>query len=513
MKAGMNRRDLMALLGGGAVLAGLAPFDLQAQTASGTLKVSTRANPSSLDPMTGLAGDDTPVLWAVYATLLDFEFASLEPKPGLAESWGYPDPQTLVLKLRPGLVFHDGAPLDAEAVRFNIERARTDPRSTIKSDLSSVDSVEVKGADQVILRLKQPDAALPLALTSRAGMMVSPKAAKELGDKLVRNPVGAGPWSFVSWSDNASIVMKRNDKFWRPNNPKVDKIEFVIIPELNTGLRSVVAGQNDFVYKLSPQQKPVIDRAKNVEAVMGPTLYFHLIYFNNSRPPFNDARIRRAVCYAIDRESFNKATMLGLGEIAQSAIPKAHWAYDASLEGFFKYDPEKARALLKEAGHENGIDIPTIGWNDQYSQQRQEILIEQLSKVGIRLKVSRHAIADASTLYLGPEKRGEAMISAWTGRPDPIMTYNLLTSATGFFNPAQLQDYPGLSEALVAARTTLDPAKRKEALFKVQRLVAESAWFCPIVFEPEIDAATKDVKDYKPNLLGWPKFEDVSVAS
>jgi ABC-type transport system substrate-binding protein len=82
MKTGMNRRDLMALLGGGAVLAGLTPFDLQAQTASGTLKVSTRANPSSLDPMTGLAGDDTPVLWAVYATLLDFEFASLETRLG-----------------------------------------------------------------------------------------------------------------------------------------------------------------------------------------------------------------------------------------------------------------------------------------------------------------------------------------------------------------------------------------------------------------------------------------------
>jgi ABC-type transport system substrate-binding protein len=105
------------------------------------------------------------------------------------------------------------------------------------------------------------------------------------------------------------------------------------------------------------------------------------------------------------------------------------------------------------------------------------------------------------------------MISAWTGRPDPIMTYNLLTSATGFFNPSQLQDYPGLSEALVEARTTLDPAKRKQALFKVQRLVAESAWFCPIVFEPEIDAATKAISGYKPNLLGWPKFEDVAVAS
>jgi len=513
MKTGISRRELMTLIGGGVALSALPTSAAWAQSATGsTLRISTRANPSSLDPMTGLAGDDTPVLWAVYATLLDFDYETLQPKPGLAESWSYPDERSFALKLRPNLTFHDGTPLNADAVKFNIDRSRSDPRSTIKTDLGSVEEVEIKGEDQVILKLKQPDALLPLALTSRAGMMVSPKAAKELKENLVRNPVGAGPWSFVSWADNDKIVMKKAENFWREGAAKVDAIEFVIIPELNTGLRSVVAGQNHFVYRLSPQQKTVIDRAKNVKLVNGPTLYFHLIYFNCSRPPFNDVRIRQAVCYAIDRDAFNNGSMLGLGEFANSAIPKAHWAYDASLENFFAYNPEKSKALLADAGHAGGIDIPTIGWNDQYSQQRQEILLEQLAKVGIRLKISRHAIADASTLYLGPEKRGEAMISAWTGRPDPSMTYNLLTSAKGFFNPSQLQDYPGLAEALVTAQSTLDPEKRKEALFKVQRLVAEAAWFCPIAFEPEIDGAADSLENYRPNLLGWPKFEDVSVA-
>lgn len=516
MDNGFTRRQLMSLIGGGVVLAGLMPHELMAQEATGsggTLRISTRANPSSLDPMTGLAGDDTPVLWALYATLLEFEYETLQPKAGLAESWEYPDEKTLTLKLRPGLTFHDGSVLDAEAVKYNLERSRTDPRSTIRTDLSSVETIETEGADLVILRLKRPDALLPLALTSRAGMMVSPKASKELGEGLVRNPVGAGPWSFVSWADSEKITMKRNPTYWREGLPKVDTIEFVIIPELNSGLRSVIAGQNHFVYRLSPQQKTVIDRANSVKLVNGPTLYFHLIYFNCSRPPFNDVRVRRAICYGIDRDAFNKGSMLGLGEFANSAIPKAHWAYDPSLENFFAYDPEKSKALLKEAGHPDGIDIPTIGWNDQYSQQRQEILLEQLAKVGIRLKISRHAIADASTLYLGPEKRGEAMISAWTGRPDPSMTYNLLTGASGFFNPAQIQDYPGLADALVEAQTTLDPEKRKEALFKVQRLVAEAAWFCPIAFEPEIDGAAAGVENYVPNLLGWPKFDQVSVAA
>ena len=513
MKNQINRRELMALIGGGLALSALPKEAAWAQdTEERTLRISTRTNPSSLDPITGLAGDDTPVLWAFYATLLDFDYDTLQPKPGLAESWDYADDHTFVMKLRPNLTFHDGTPLDAAAVKFNIDRSRSDPRSTVKTDVSSITEITTEGNDKVVIKLKQPDAMLPLALTSRAGMMVSPKAVEELKENLVRNPVGAGPWAFVSWTDNDKVVTKKFDNFWRQDANNADAIEFVIIPELNTGLRSVIAGQNHLVYRLSPQQKTVIDRARNVKLVMGPTLYFHLIYFNCSRPPFNDVLIRQAVCYAVDRDEFNKGALLGLGEVANSALPKAHWAYDASLENFFTYDPEKSKALLAKAGHPNGIDIPTIGWNDQYSQQRQEILLEQFAKAGIRLKISRYSVADASTLYLGPEKQGEAMISAWTGRPDPSMTYNLLTGENGFFNPAQLQDYPGLSDALVSAQTTLDSDQRKEALAKVQRLVAEAAWFCPIAFEPEIDGAVEKLQNYRPNLLGWPRFEDVSVA-
>ena len=142
-----------------------------------------------------------------------------------------------MLNIRSGVTFHDGTPLDAEAVKFNLERNKSDPKSNIKADLASMASVEVTGPMQVTLKLNTPDAALPGILSDRAGMMVSPTALKAAGaGNVARTPVGAGAYAFVSWADGEKIVVKRNEKYWKPNRPYPDGIEFSIIPELTTGV-------------------------------------------------------------------------------------------------------------------------------------------------------------------------------------------------------------------------------------------------------------------------------------
>ncbi|MEA2857332.1 MAG: peptide/nickel transport system substrate-binding protein, partial [Methylobacteriaceae bacterium] len=259
----IRRRDALALLGSaaGAGLLDLPALAQESPHKGGVLKVSAAANPSSLDPMTGGSGADHSFLWTIYDTLVEWEYDTLKPKPGIAK-WSFPDPKTMVLDIQPNISFHDGAPCDAAAVKFNIERCREDQRSNLKADLASVSAVELSGPMQVTLRLASPDTALPAIFSDRAGMMVSPKAAQAAGAEFDRKPVGAGPWSFVSWADNQSMVVKRNENYWKPNRPFLDGIEFAIIPEIATGLRSVVAGQNDMIYQVAARQKPIIDRAK-----------------------------------------------------------------------------------------------------------------------------------------------------------------------------------------------------------------------------------------------------------
>jgi peptide/nickel transport system substrate-binding protein len=511
-----TRREAMALMTaalagvtlGGSALAQGTP------KRGGILRISAPANPSSLDPATGGAGSDHAFLFTMYDTLTEWDFETLKPKPGLAESWSFTDPTTLVLNIRAGIAFHDGTPLDAEAVKFNLERNKSDPKSNIKADLASMASAAVTGPMQVTLKLNTPDAALPGILSDRAGMMVSPTALKgSAAGNVTRTPVGAGAYAFVSWADGEKIVVKRNEKYWKPNRPYPDGIEFSIIPELTTGARSVTAGQNDLIYQLPPRQKAIIERASSIKVFNGPTLYVFQIFLNWAKPPFDNIRVRQAFNFAIDRETFVKAALAGLAEPAYMNLPKAHWAYDKSVAELYPYDPDKARKLLAEAGFKEGTVIEIGGYTDQDSVQRQEILIEQFRKAGIAVKFVNAPIAEASAAFFGPEKRGSGLLAAWTGRPDPSLTYSLMFTKDAYYNGGRAPVPPELDAAIKDSRASEDIEIRRKAFSTVQRLVMENALVAPLAFQFELVAMNKKVQGYRPNLLGKPKYDDVWLES
>lgn len=511
---GITRRKTIALTSAAAA-ASLFSLEARGQGAAkrgGVLKVAANANPSSLDPATGGSGADHTMLFPIYDTLVAWDFETLKPKPGLAESWSYPDPQTLVLNLRSGVVFHDGTPLDPQAVKFNLDRNKSDPRSNLKADLVTVSSVEATGPLQVTLRLSQPDTALPGILSDRAGMMVSPAALKD-GANIDRKPVGAGAYTFVSWTDNEKLVVKRNDKYWRAGQPYLDGIEFAIIPETATATRSVVAGQNDLVYSLPARQKAMLQRASALKQASGPTVYCQQIYFNWGRPPFDDVRVRKALNHAVDRETFVKATLEGVGEPAYMNLPSSHWAYDPEVARLYPHDPDKARALLKEAAIPQGFTLELIGYTDQDSVRRAEILIEQFAKVGLKTNFTNGSIAEMSAAFFGKDKKGAGLVSAWTGRPDPSLTYTLMYSKESYFNAARADVPAELPDALKATRVTENIDERKKAFAKVQRIVMENALVCPLAFQFELDAYAAKVNGYRPNLLGKPKYEGVWLES
>lgn len=510
MIGALRRRDMLALLGGAAAAApfGFPALAQDAAKKGGVLKVAAPANPSSLDPTTGGAGSDHALLWTMYDTLVEWDYATLKPSPGLAK-WSYPNPRTMILDINDGIKFHDGTTLDAEAVKFNIDRNRGDQRSNVKADLTSVEAVEVTGPLQVTLRLKNPDTALPAILSDRAGMMVSPTNIKALGNDTDRKPVGAGPWKFVKWTDNEAVVVTRNDNYWRPGRPYLDGIEFNIIPELATALRSVVAGQNDMSYGLPPRLQPVIERAKALKQVASPTLYCIQIYMNYARAPLDNVKVRQAINFALDRDSFVKATMNGLGEIATMTLPSTHWAYDKSVSTLYPHDLDKARKLLAEAGFKDGLDLTVGGYTDQDSVRRGEVVQEQLGKVGIRLKFTRGTVAEISAQFFAAEKKFDLLVSAWTGRPDPSMTYALGFDKGAYYNAGRTAA-PELSALIQESRESEDLKTRAAVFSKIQRFIMENALSAPLAFQFELDGIADKVKGYKPNLLGKPKFSDVS---
>lgn len=509
----MTRRQWLALLSG-TIVGGALPLSTglhaaEQPKAGGTLKVVTPHNPTSMDPIAGRHGGDHAMLFPVFDTLINTDLETLLPKPGLAESWSYPDPTTLVLNLKSGVKFHDGTTMDAEAVRFNLERARSDDRSRVKIDLIFVKSIEVSGPNQVTLKLSEPDVVLLAVLSDRAGMMSSPAAVKEKGDQYDRSPVGTGPWRLTMWRDAERLSYARHDDYW-DKKPAVDQIEMSVIPEVNTGLRTVIAKQNDFIFQLAPQQKPIAERS-GLTIAQGQTVATYQIYLNYAKPPFDNVKVRLAMCHAVNREELNQITMAGLGEPTTQTLPKSHWAYNKELDGSYKYDPELSKKLLTEAGLPGGVDVEMFVNNDQRSMQRGEVLAEQFKKANIRIKLLSVPVNELGAKFMG-EKLGHAALSVYTGRTDPSQFFSIMFDAKSFINASRIWGAPDLEQAMADCRTIFDMEGRKKAIGRVLKIVRDNALYVPLVLQPELDAMLPRVKGYKPNMLGKPRFEQVQLA-
>jgi ABC-type transport system substrate-binding protein len=508
----ISRRLLLKLSAAGAAVLSL-PGTGRGQDApvrGGVLRAVVANNPSSLDPHTGRSGFDHPVLFPLFDTLIEFDFDTLEPLPGIARDWVFETPVRLVLTLNEGVRFHDGTPCDAEAVRFNFEREMSFDRSNVKSDVATLESVEVLDPLRVALNLNTPDSALVLILSDRPGMMVSPKSIQDAGGNVDRMPVGVGAWKFVSWTDNAEVVLTRNEDYWRPDRPYLDGIHFRIIPETNTGLRSVVAGENDLAVALTQQQLMVVERSGELDFISGPTQILNMLYFNLGRPTIGNLKVRQALNYAVNREAFNAITQDG--EIASTVIPSVHWAFNPAVANAYPYDPERARALLAEAGYPDGFDLAGVGWNDQKAVQRQEILIEQLGQVGIRTTFVTASVADSTSMFMA-DQVGDVYLGAFTGRPDPSQGFQRLFDKDSFLNPGKVDLAPGRAELQVATQSTFDTPGRIDAFHKLQVVVSENALFCPLTFSYDVTAFAQPVEGVRGNLTGKLKFETVFLSA
>lgn len=507
---GVGRRTVLAT-GAVAASALILPRALRATAPilrrGGTLHVVMPYNPAALDPATGRNTPDFNTLYALYDALIDFDPNTLELKPALAKSWHFADSKTLIIELVDGVEFHDGTPFNAEAVKFNLDRYKTSPRSNAKSDLNSVTAIEVTGKSQVTIHLVKPNSGLSTILTNRVGLMVSPTSIRQHGPNVDRTPVGTGPFKFAGWQDNYRISVTRNPHYWRAGLPYLDGIEFHIISEVNTGARTVIAGETHLALDMTVQQKLAADRMPNVVTTASTSLIFFGAHLNYAQPPFSDRRIRQAVNYGVDRDELNKVLVAGLGEPSSHILPKSFWATDPSTVNYYYYDPERAKKLVAEAGFGGGIEISCWGWPDQASMQRQELIESQLAKAGIRLKPTlRNPVQVASEFYL--KKHGAMYIAPSGGYPDPSQFYDALYGKNALLNAASIE-LPGYRELVDATMAAPRMEERKTAFAKLQRFCIEQALELPQFIAPAVSIASPKLKNFAPGILNCPKFTQV----
>jgi peptide/nickel transport system substrate-binding protein len=441
----------------------------------GSLRVAQETEINSLDPNTSGLLVEREIYYNLYDSLLGID-AKLNFGPELATTWKFTDDRTLVLTLRTDVRFHDGTDFNADAVKFNLDRymTSTDPAAARKSDLGSVQSVEVRDPATVALHLKRPDATLLAALVDRAGMMLSPTAVKQLGGGLTQAPTGAGtgPFEFVEWKRDDHLTLKRNPSYWRKDRagrqlPYLDQLVYRPMTDLNAILASLKTGDVDMARAVA---------GKDIEAVRtDPNLLYRdttgLGYFdvevNHSAPPFNDPANAKAVALAIDRAQLLKNVAFNVGVVSHGPITSASWAYDPSQQIFDKPDPARARATA------TGFTFTLKTANTQDSIQLGQLIQAQMLKAGITVNLLPEDFGKL-TLETRVQHQFQAALTGWSGRIDPDGNMYAFFHTGGSFNDG-LYSNPQVDQLLEQGRATTDQARRRQIYQDVQRIIVGDA--------------------------------------
>jgi ABC-type transport system substrate-binding protein len=473
--------------------------DSGAPVVGGELTVIAPTDASSLDPISGNSGNDHMLLYPLYDRLLNFEPATLEARPGLATSWEQPDPQTLVLQLQEGVTFHDGTPFDAAAVTYNLERALALDTSTVRADLTMIESVEATGPLEVTIHMNRPDASLLLILADRPGMMVSPTAAEASGADYGRQPVGTGPFRLVEWLNGDRLVVEKNPDYWQDGKPYLDRITLRFINDQQTVVNALRTNEVDVAMKVAASEVETLDVA-DLTIEVHPSLGTTVCYFNFSRPPFDDARVRRAVSLAVDRETLNEVQAFGLAQPASSVFPPGYWAADPELADGVPFDLEQARELMSEAGLADGVSIRGLTYTGTAQTQLMEIMQAQLAEIGVDMSVESVDVGTATASFF-EELSYDLYCAGWSGRPDPSQTTNSLFAPDAFYNAGKYES-PGMAAALEEAGGAQDQEARAAAFSEVIRISQEEALLLPLLHSPDITAVFDDIEGFVPNLYG-----------
>jgi peptide/nickel transport system substrate-binding protein len=446
-----------------AILTG-APAAAQTPTQT-TLRIGLQGDADLLDPASGGSIVGRIMFAALCDKLIDVD-ANLNYVPQLATSWEWAeDGRALVMTLRPNVVFHDGTPFNAEAVRINLERYRTAPESQRKTELRAVTGVDAVDPLTVRIRLSEPQAPLLAVLSDRAGMMMSPRAIAAAGDQIGNNPVCAGPYRFVERVQLERVVVERFPQYWNAQAIHIDRIIYMPIPNNTVRLANLRAGALDIIERVQPTDLATVRAQPRLRLVDSPALGYYSMSLNiahgpRGQGPLSNPRVREALEAAIDRNVINQVVMNG--EMIASNQPQApgttYYNTDRPVPA---RDVARARRLLAEAG----IPRPSFTLytaNAPVEQQVGEVIQAMAAEAGFDVRVQPgEGVATTAAATRGDY---DASIVIWSGRADPDANISIWIQCDGFLNWGQYCNRD-LDALFAAARRTAVVAER-QALYR-----------------------------------------------
>ena len=482
----MARKALVLV---GVLLIGLVGW-AQTPRPGGEMIIAFGTDPESLDPNKMTSSPAAMVLSHIAETLLELD-EDLKVVPSLAESWEFSeDARALTLHLRRGVVFHDGTPFNAQAVKINLERFN---RAIFRFLLyPRVQVIEVVDDYTVRLHLDIPFVPLIAHLTHAFVAMISPKQIAALEGKDILEPVGTGPFVFDRWVRGDHIRLVRNPGYWG-DKPYLDSVVIRVVPSDATRLVLLETGEVHAIMRVPPLDAPRLAATPGLEVVRIPSVRTIYFGFNHQRAPFTDVRVRQAINYAVDKEAIVREILGGDGGVSTSPISPLIFGY-ASQEPY-RYDPERARQLLAEAGFPHGLKITIHHPTGRYLMDAPitEAVQAYLAEVGIEAELVTMEWAAYLAFTARPlaESTIQMFMLGW-GCVTVDADYGLFplfhTTQWAPMSNRSFYSNPTVDALLELGRVAPDPVSRKAIYARIQKILWNDAAWLFLHWEGQINA-------------------------
>ena len=469
---------------------------VQAQT---TLRIGLAEDPDILDPSMARTYVGRIVFAAICDKLFDIdEKLNVVPQLALSHETS-PDGKEVTIKLRPGVKFHDGEPFDAEAAKYSLERHLTLPTSFRKPELAALDHVEIVDLLTIKLVLKTPYSPLLAQLTDRAGMMVSPKAAKEAGDKFGLHPVCAGPYKFVERIQQDRIVFEKFADYWNKDNVYIDRVVFLPIVDSTVRLANLKSGGLDLIERLLATDIKDVRADPRLKLSTALSLGYEGITINigndkNKGPLSQSAKVRQALDLSIDREAVNQVVYNGEFVPGNQWVNPEHPYYQKAYPVRSR-DIAKAKALLKEAGITGPVTVDLMVAKNVERETVGQVIQSMAAEAGFDLKLRVTELATA----LKQAEAGEyqAFILDWSGRIDPDGNSYIFHKTKAPQNYSAYSN-PDVDKALDDGRLVTDMAQRKSIYEKMTKSILEDEPIIYLYHRRNLIAHTTKLEGYRP---------------
>ncbi|WP_102225392.1 ABC transporter substrate-binding protein [Acidimangrovimonas sediminis] len=457
------------------------------QEAKDQLVIARAAGTTAMDP--GFLRESATIVDNIFDTMVERD-SQMKLEPGLALSWKSINPTTWEFKLRPGVKFTDGEPVNAEAVKFSLDRVlNPDNHAPTISYIRTISKVEVVDPMTVRITTSGPDPLLPTRMSRYPAYIVPPKYLKEHGrDYFASHPVGSGPYELEKFVPGQSVELKANDDYWR-GAPSIKTVTFKTIPDATARTTALLNGEADIIEDLPVNLVPMVQASPNDQVVDvkngGLTIYLGLVM---SQKPLDNLKVRQALNMAIDRKTIVNDILHGMATVSGTQVGKFDFGYTDIPAP--KYDPAAAKKLLAEAGYPNGFTITLESTHRYLNDDAVATAIAQMfGDIGVKVK---QKVLDWSVYLQEVPRKGPIFMLGW-GSTQTLDADAAIYPIMHSGEPYSTASIPELDKLLDKSRKIVDPSKRAEVLKQVQELAAKDVPLITLYQQDAVYGKAKDV--------------------